>query len=144
MQKVKMALIALCTNDVMKFQTPPPPPPRGLRQTKSVSVWLTSAVLWMAVSSLRSLTVLTVDDGVPGCVFKREPQEYTGGAVKRWFKCRGMKLSGKRDELVERVKDCINTRIHHTLYPSIWWWKIVCAKVLWEISELPELKGFLS
>ena len=56
---------------------------------------------------VRSLTVLTDDDGVPSSVFEREPQEYTVEQLKRWLKCRGLKLRGKRDELVERVKDCI-------------------------------------
>ena len=70
----------------------------------------------MADSSLRSLTVLTDDDSVPGAVFEREPQEYTVEQLKR---CRGLKLSGKRDELVERVKDCIDSGNHHTLHPSI-------------------------
>ena len=68
---------------------------------------------------LRSLTVLIDDDGVPGSVFDKEPKEYTVEQMKRWLKCRGLKLSGKRDELVERVKDCIESGNHHTLHPSI-------------------------
>ena len=65
----------------------------------------------MAVSSLRSLTVLANDDSVPGSLFEREPQEYTVEQLKRWLKCRGLKLSGKREELVERVKDCIDSAL---------------------------------
>ena len=54
----------------------------------------------MASSSLPSFTVLTDEDGVPGSTFEREPEEYDVEQLKRWLKCRGLKLSGKRDELV--------------------------------------------
>lgn len=72
----------------------------------------------MASGSLRSLTVLTDDDDVPGSKFEREPEEYTVDQLKRWLKCRGLKLSGKRDELVKRVSDSIQSGNHHTLDPS--------------------------
>ena len=39
--------------------------------------------------------------------------------VKRWLKCTGIKLSGKRDELIAHVHDCVNSRNHHVLDPSI-------------------------
>ena len=57
----------------------------------------------MASGSLPSFTVLTEEDDVPGSKFEREPEEYTVGQLKRWLKCRGLKLSGKRDELLKRV-----------------------------------------
>ena len=69
----------------------------------------------MASSSLNSLMVLTEDDDVPGSKFERDPQEYTVDQLKRWLKCRGLKLSGKRDDLVKRVSDCIKSGNHHTL-----------------------------
>ena len=65
----------------------------------------------MANSSLPSFTVLTEEDDVPGSKFEREPEEYTVDQLKRWLKCRGLKLSGKRDELLKRVSDCIKSEI---------------------------------
>ena len=56
----------------------------------------------MASSSLQFLTVLTEDD-VPGSKFERDLQEYTVDQLKRWLKCRGLKLSSKRNDLVKRV-----------------------------------------
>ena len=61
----------------------------------------------MASSSLHSLTVLTEEDGVPGSKFERQPEEYTVDQLKRWLKCRGLKLSGKREDLVQRVRDIL-------------------------------------
>ena len=69
----------------------------------------------MASGSLPSFTVLTDEDDVPGSKFEREPEEYTVGPLKRWLKCRGLKLSGKRDELLKRVSDFIKSGNHHTL-----------------------------
>ena len=62
----------------------------------------------MASGSLPSFTVLTDEDDVPGSKFERELEEYTVCQLKRWLKCRGLKLSGKRDELLKRVSDCTN------------------------------------
>ena len=89
----------------------------------------------MASSSLRSLTVLTDDDDVPGSKFEREPEEYTVDQLKRWLKCRDLKLSGKRDDLVKRVSDCIKSGDHRTLDPSIDNGKWFAAKVLKESCE---------
>ena len=52
----------------------------------------------MSSGSLPCFTVLTDEDNVPGSKFEREPEEYTVGHLKWWLKCRGLKLSGKRDE----------------------------------------------
>ena len=90
----------------------------------------------MASGSLPSLTVLTEEDDVPGSKFEREPEEYTVGQLKRWLKCRGFKLSGKRDELLKRVSDCIKSGNHHTLDPSIDDGKWFSAKVLKENAKL--------
>ena len=73
----------------------------------------------MASSSLPSFTVLTDEDDVSGSKFEREPEEYTVGQLKRWLKCRGLKLSRKKDELLKCVSDCIKSGNHHTLDPSI-------------------------
>ena len=51
--------------------------------------------------SARSLMILTQDDQVTGPEFEREPESYTVEQLKHWLKCRGLKQSGERDELVE-------------------------------------------
>ena len=71
----------------------------------------------MATSSLHFLTVLTEDDGVSGFKFERKPEEYTVHQLKRWLKCRGLKLSGKREDIVQRVRDWRNGN-YHTLDPA--------------------------
>ena len=91
----------------------------------------------MASGSLPSFTVLTEEDDVPGSKFEREPEEYTVGQLKRWLKCWGLKLSGKRDELLKRASDCIKSGNHHTLDPSIDDGKWLSAKVLKENAKLP-------
>ena len=72
----------------------------------------------MASSSLHFLTVLTEDDGVSGFKFERKPGEYTVDQLKRWLKCRGLKLSGKREDIVQRVRDCVRSGNYHTLDPA--------------------------
>ena len=57
----------------------------------------------MASDSLPSFTVLSDEDDVPGSKFEREPEEYTVGQLKRRLKCRGLKLSGKRDATVSKA-----------------------------------------
>ena len=47
-----------------------------------------------------------------------------------------LKLSGKRDELLKRVSDCIKSWNHHTLDPSIDDGKWFSAKVLKENAKL--------
>jgi len=73
----------------------------------------------MASGSLPSFTVLTDEDDVLGSKFEREPEEYPVSQLKRWLKCRGLKLSGKRDELLKCASNCINSGNHHTLDPSM-------------------------
>lgn len=63
--------------------------------------------------------ILFEDDDVPGSKFEWDLQEYTVDQLKRWFKCKGLKLSGKRDDLVKHVSDCIKCGNHHTLNVSI-------------------------
>lgn len=71
----------------------------------------------MASGSHPCFTVLTDEDDVPGSKFEREAEEYTVGRLKRRLNCRGLKLSGKRDELLKRVSDSINSGNHRTLDP---------------------------
>ena len=48
--------------------------------------------MWMASSSLRSLTVLTDEDDVSGSKFEKEPEEYTVGATKTVVKVQGLEI----------------------------------------------------
>ena len=72
----------------------------------------------MASSSLHFLTVLTEDDGVSGFKFERKPEGYTVDQLKRWLKYRGLKLSGEREDIVQRVRDCVRNGNYHTLDPA--------------------------
>ena len=73
----------------------------------------------MASGSLHVLRFLPTKTTFQGSKFQREPKEYDVGQLRRRLKCRGSKLSGKRDELLKRVIDCIKSENHHTLDPSI-------------------------
>lgn len=56
-----------------------------------------------ATTSAQNITISTEDDGVPGSKLEREPEEYTVSQLKRWLKCRGLKTTGLRAELLSRV-----------------------------------------
>ena len=74
----------------------------------------------MSSGSLPCFTVLTDEDNVPGSKFEREPEEYTVGHLKWWLKCRGLKLSGKRDELLKCVSDSIKSGNHPSIDDGKW------------------------
>ena len=69
--------------------------------------------------STKKIVILTENDEVPDSKFTSYPEDYTVDQLKRWLKCRGSKQSGKRQELVTRVKDCIASGNHHLLDPGI-------------------------
>ena len=98
----------------------------------------------MASSSLHSFTVLTEDDGVPGSKFEREPEEYTVDQLKRWLKCRGFKLNGKREDLVQRVRECVRSGNYYIPDPAIDHGKWFAAKVLQENSDVKTNSGSIS
>ena len=52
--------------------------------------------------------------------------------MKRWLKCRGLKLAGKRVDLIARVRDCLNAGNYHVLDSSIDGGKWLQAKLLKE------------
>ena len=95
----------------------------------------------MANSSLHFLTVLTEDHGVPGSKFERAPEEYTIHQLKRWLKYRGLKFSRKREDLVQRVRDCVRSGNYHNLDPAIDHRKWFMAKVLQENSFVKTKSG---
>ena len=72
-----------------------------------------------SLNLLKNAVILTENDGVPGAKFHKSPENDSVEQLKRWLKCRGIKVSGKRDELIARVRDCVNSRNHHVLDPSI-------------------------
>ena len=81
----------------------------------------------MASSSLHFLTDLTEDDGISGFKFERKPEEYTVDQLKRWLKYRGLKLSGEREDIVQRVRDCVTGTGIITPLIRHRSWKMVCC-----------------
>ena len=98
----------------------------------------------MASSSLHFLTVLTEDDGVSGSKFERTPEEYTADQLKRWLKCRGLKLSGKREDIVQRVRRLCEDREVPYSWSGIDRGKWFAAKVLQENSDVITNSGSIS
>ena len=127
--------IATRAADVTKLR----PPQDSDKQTGVFFIFLCSLSVKMACLSStcwKPLTILTENDRVPGSKFDREPEHYTVEQLKRWLKCRGMKLSGKRDELVTQVSDCIKKGSHRVLDVSIDQGKWFAAKVIKDNQEV--------
>ena len=55
-----------------------------------------------SVSSSAKAIILTQNDGIPGCKFEGEPVNYTVEQLK----CRGIKQTGKREDLLARLNHC--------------------------------------
>jgi len=83
-------------------------------------------------SNVSKARILTQNDGVPGSKFEQDPENYTNTQLKRWLKCRGLKLSGKRADLISRVRDCLKSGNHYVLDSSIDEGKWLQAKILKE------------
>eukprot|EP00795_Rhopilema_esculentum_P012142 gene12142-2747_t len=45
--------------------------------------------------------------GVPGAHFNRDPAEYSVLELKRYLECHGEKKSGRKQDLIDRVRSCI-------------------------------------
>ena len=56
-------------------------------------------------------SIVLSEDDVPGAKFKSTPETYNMEQLKRWLKCHGMKVGGRKPELVERVRQCIAMKI---------------------------------
>lgn len=67
----------------------------------------------------KKIVILTENDDFPGSKFTGCSEDYTVNQLKRWLKCRGSKQSGKCQELITCVKDCIASGNHHLLDPGI-------------------------
>ena len=87
-----------------------------------------------SVSSSAKATILTQNDGVPSCKFEGEPAKYTVEQLKRWLKlkCRGIKQTRKREDLLARVNDCLKSGNSHILDSCIDIGKWLEAKILRE------------
>lgn len=85
-----------------------------------------------STSSSAKAAILTQNDGVPGCKFEGEPANYTVEQLKRWLKCRGIKQTGKREDLLARVNDCLKSGNSHILDSCIDNGKWLDAKILRE------------
>lgn len=85
-----------------------------------------------SISSSAKATILTQNDGVPGCKFEGEPANYTVEQLKRWLKCRGIKQTGKREDLLARVNDFLKSGNSHILDSCIDNGKWLEAKILRE------------
>ena len=58
----------------------------------------------MASTDTFTNVTLKEDDGIPGAKLNIEHlQEYSNTQLKRWLQCRGLKISGNRSELLERL-----------------------------------------
>ena len=63
-----------------------------------------------SVSSSAKGTILAQNDGVPACKFEGELAKYTVEQLKRLLKCRGIKQTGKREDLLAHVNDCLTCK----------------------------------
>ena len=63
--------------------------------------------LQLMTKKMKMTKKITEDDGVSGFKFERKPEEYTVDQLKRWLKYRGLKLSGKREDIVQRVRETV-------------------------------------
>ena len=70
-------------------------------------------------SNVSKARIFTQNDGNSGSKFEQDPDNYTNTQLKRWLKCRGLKLSGERADLISRVGDCLKSGNHYVLAWSI-------------------------
>ena len=54
--------------------------------------------------------VILVKDDVPGACFSKDPSEYSVIELKGWLECHGVKRTGKKEDLIERVRGAIETQ----------------------------------
>ena len=73
-------------------------------------------------------TILEEAD-VPGATLKKYPEKCIVEELKRWLECHSLKKSGKKDELVSRVKDAMKMNL--PVNPNVdggKWYKIKARK----------------
>ena len=82
----------------------------------------------MASNTEPCFSVVTDEDSLPGSKFEKESEEYTVDQLKRWLKRGGLKLNGKRDELL------LSSMLYRLSYEAI-------HVGSWSISSLPTLSS---
>lgn len=83
-------------------------------------------------SNISKARILTENDSVPGLKFKQDLENYMVSQLKRWLKCWGLRLSGKRTDLVARIRDCLKSANFYVLDSSTDNGKWLEAKILKE------------
>ena len=48
--------------------------------------------------------VVPTEEDVPGAVLMKDPSESTVLELKRWLECHRVKVIGKKEELIDRVR----------------------------------------
>ena len=63
------------------------------------------------------------EDEVPGAKLLKEPEKCVVEELKRWLECHGLKKSGKKAQLIKRVKDGLklNLPIDHKIDGGKWY-----------------------
>ena len=89
-----------------------------------------------SVSSSAKATTFTQNDSVPGCNLEGDPAKYTVEQLKRWLKCRGIKQTGKREDLLARVNDRLKSENSHILDSCMDNGKWLKGKILREMQEM--------
>ena len=54
--------------------------------------------------------VILVEEDVPGACFSKDPAEYSVVELKRWLECHCVKRTGKKQDLIDRVRGAIETK----------------------------------
>lgn len=47
------------------------------------------------------------DSDIPGVSLKKDPEKYFAEELRRWLECHGVKKTGKKDLLTQRVRDSL-------------------------------------
>ena len=55
--------------------------------------------------------VVPTEEDVPGAVLMKDPSECSVLELKRWLKCHGVKMIGKKQELIDMVRGCLAINI---------------------------------
>ena len=67
--------------------------------------------------------IVLKEEDVPGAHFSKDPAQYSVVELQRWLACHGQKKTGKKQELIERVRGCmkINTKVVLSIDDGKWY-----------------------
>ena len=70
---------------------------------------------------LKEITLLEKE--VPGALLAKDPGEYSVAELRRWLECHGAKKTGKKEDLIARVRGCLerNTRVDPKVDGGKWY-----------------------